>query len=205
MNTLKRIKIVLLEEKERIENCIVQDRNMFYHFQTFLTRDYAKITYTNTYHIYVISDETDGSFCRINAGDWVLLPNNTIKQMSHSDILDYLNSGSTATKKIITSTNLTLKLPIPNQNFTDNYCISKNKGSKIENALVECDEIKLSDGSDFWFEPKINYKDNSIAIIEEKNNWTREEYLTDLQYYMEYCQRNGYVTPMDWLSKYKHY
>ena len=30
-----------------------------------------------------------------------------------------------------------------------------------------------------------------------------EEYL-NMQYYMEYCQMNGYVTPMDWIENHKH-
>lgn len=27
----------------------------------------------------------------------------------------------------------------------------------------------------------------------------------NMQYYMEYCKTNGYVTPQEWLEKYKHY
>lgn len=27
----------------------------------------------------------------------------------------------------------------------------------------------------------------------------------NMQYYMEYCEKNGYVTPMDWLAKHKHF
>lgn len=29
--------------------------------------------------------------------------------------------------------------------------------------------------------------------------------LENMQYYMEYCQSNGYVTPKDWLEKHKHF
>jgi len=36
---------------------------------------------------------------------------------------------------------------------------------------------------------------------ERKNN---EEYL-NMQYYHEYCESNGYVTPQDWIEKYKHF
>jgi len=28
---------------------------------------------------------------------------------------------------------------------------------------------------------------------------------SNMQYYMEYCEKNGYVTPMDWLENYKHF
>lgn len=28
---------------------------------------------------------------------------------------------------------------------------------------------------------------------------------SNMQYYMEYCQSNGYVTPMKWLDELKHF
>lgn len=31
-----------------------------------------------------------------------------------------------------------------------------------------------------------------------------EEYL-NMQYYMEYCEKNGYVTPQDWIENHKHF
>lgn len=35
--------------------------------------------------------------------------------------------------------------------------------------------------------------------------WQQKQQLDDMQYYMEYCQRNGYVTPQEWLNNHKHY
>lgn len=32
-----------------------------------------------------------------------------------------------------------------------------------------------------------------------------DEMLSNMQYYMEYCLKNEYVTPSEWLLKYKHY
>lgn len=32
-----------------------------------------------------------------------------------------------------------------------------------------------------------------------------DDMYSNMQYYMEYCESNGYVTPMDWLAKHKHY
>lgn len=58
---------------------------------------------------------------------------------------------------------------------------------------------------------------NAARIVECWNGWDalQEEnralkYLTDqmhlnMQYYMEYCQANGYVTPMDWIANQKHF
>lgn len=31
----------------------------------------------------------------------------------------------------------------------------------------------------------------------------KEQQCLNMQYYMEYCQRNGYVTPDEWLKNYK--
>jgi len=49
-------------------------------------------------NIFITSDE------EIKEGDWVLLPNESIEKMSHLDIIDYLDSESFATKKIILTT-----------------------------------------------------------------------------------------------------
>lgn len=70
----------------------------------------------------------------------------------------------------------------------------------------------------------INQNSYSLGEIEEFEDWEIEIYtkltngfvtivekeyshnlLSNMQYYMEYCQANGYVTPQDWLNKFKHY
>ena len=32
-----------------------------------------------------------------------------------------------------------------------------------------------------------------------------EDMYLNMQYYMEYCQSKGYVTPQEWLNKHKHF
>lgn len=34
---------------------------------------------------------------------------------------------------------------------------------------------------------------------------SKKEMFENMQYYMEHCKIHGYVTPMDWLLKYKHF
>lgn len=41
-----------------------------------------------------------------------------------------------------------------------------------------------------------------VSIVEKEYS---HNLLCNMQYYMEYCQANGYVTPQDWLNKIKHY
>lgn len=36
-------------------------------------------------------------------------------------------------------------------------------------------------------------------------NGDDEEMYLNMQYYMEYCQMNGYVTPHEWLAELKHF
>jgi len=43
---------------------------------------------------------------------WVLKPNNTIHRMSPSDVVDYLDSQSNATKKIVASINFLINKDI---------------------------------------------------------------------------------------------
>lgn len=44
--------------------------------------------------------------------------------------------------------------------------------------------------------------DLNIVKIWDLNQQTS---LDDMQYYMEYCQRNPYITPQEWLNNHKHY
>ena len=32
-----------------------------------------------------------------------------------------------------------------------------------------------------------------------------DEMYLNMQYYMEYCKSNGYVTPQEWIEKHKHF
>ena len=54
------------------------------------------------------SYNTIGYFYYFSANDWVLLPNNEIRKMSDTDMIDYLESDSSATKKIILTTHETI-------------------------------------------------------------------------------------------------
>lgn len=68
-----------------------------------------------------------------------------------------------------------------------------NFGRLMPNKMVLHDNEKDSDLTLFW----LIYRN-----IEENGNRIMFE---NMQYYMEYCLSNDYVTPMEWLSKYKHY
>ena len=46
--------------------------------------------------------------------------------------------------------------------------------------------------------------DTVVAEVEKPPITERDMHL-NMQYYMEYCQMKGYVTPMEWIEKHKHF
>jgi hypothetical protein len=44
----------------------------------------------------------------------------------------------------------------------------------------------------------------AMLILAQQERLDREQYL-NMQYYMEYCQMKGYVTPQEWIKKHKHF
>ena len=122
-------------------------------------------------HLYIISDD------EIKEGDWIMIKDDNYIFKSKSDY-------STEWKdrcKIIATTDASLGLPQPSQQFIEKYIEEYNKGNVITDVLVE--ELRSSDGyydeQDIWHWKtlglKINPKDNTITIKEVKDNYTREE------------------------------
>lgn len=83
-------------------------------------------------HLYFLSDE------EIRKGDWFTNGSNIFQCMNLSDVdpkrYNYL-------KKIISSTDKSLNLPVPSKDFLNDYAEEYNKGNQIKKVLVEC--IKL--------------------------------------------------------------
>lgn len=52
--------------------------------------------------------------------------------------------------------------------------------------------------------PKLN-NNGAVKVYPVEEKITKEIMYSNMQYYMEYCQSNGYVTPMDWLHNFKHF
>lgn len=62
--------------------------------------------------------------------------------------------------------------------------------------MPDCSALYDNDNSDtslFW------------QIFDNTNIVTFVEMCENMQFYMEYCQKNGYVTPMDWIENHKHF
>ena len=150
-------------------------------------------------HLYLLSNE------QIKDDDWCIFMYDLVPKYG---ICKGRNiQDKSLAKKIIATTDTSLELPQPSKSFIQAYIKAYNENKPITKVLVEMERMYLRAGQNSHldsYELKIN-SSNEITIKKVKDSWTREEHCTDMQYYMEYCEKNGYVTPMDWLDKFKHY
>lgn len=142
--------------------------------------------YCKPQHLYITSDD------EIKEDDWFIV-NNIIKkcvdiksnknitwvidELGNEDIIKFC-------KKIIATTDTSLNLPQPSQQFIEKYIESYNKSEIITDVLVEYEEINIGPDlkqnlryypDNFELKLKINPKDNTITIKKLKDNWNREE------------------------------
>lgn len=112
-------------------------------------------------------------------------------------------------KPIIVSTDESLGLQMPEKSFITFFVREYNFHNIIKKVFVKYTKPTYEDwigngGSPVLSTIVVN-SDNTVDVILNKDSWNREEHCTDMQYYMEYCLANGYVTPMKWLDELKHY
>ena len=106
-------------------------------------------------HLYILSDD------EIKEGDWYLLDDNTINKASAN--LRYKNHE----KKIIASTDSSLKLPRPSNEFNKKYC----EEGGINEVLVEYMDYKLN--NEIQEVLKVA-PDNTITIYPIKETFSKE-------------------------------
>lgn len=73
-------------------------------------------------------------------------------------------------------------------------------------VLKKHNEWRRGNVEDMPYKPKIVGKaiDTVVAEVEKPPITERDMHL-NMQYYMEYCQMKGYVTPMEWIENHKHF
>jgi hypothetical protein len=163
-----------------------------------------KNTTVQFWNLYIISDD------EIKEGDWCLFNELEVVKCTYSKNGEFLFSGPLTSssnhhfsyfKKIITTTNTTLKidnpnydigrlayinLPQPSQQFIEKYIEEYNKSNIITNVLVEYELISNEEYFGNTVNPdddvpyfnerlKINPKDNTITIRKVKDSWNRGE------------------------------
>jgi len=124
-------------------------------------------------HLYILSDEIP------NEGDWCLNSyDNQIWQYRTSPCpLPYWGNKDTLTK-IIATTDTSLGLPQPSQEFLELYCKRYNKGTLIMDVMVEYEQWTVFHGEHNNTPTKTTLKvnpDNTINIKPIKDSWSREE------------------------------
>ena len=117
------------------------------------------------FHFYILSDE------EIKEGDWYIQESQIFQYKGYYSINQLPKFNYT--KKIIASTDPSLKLPQPFQAFIEKYIKAYNKGDKIEDVMVEYDEEWIN--SNPKYDTLKISKDNIITIKEVKDSWSRKE------------------------------
>lgn len=161
------------------------------------------------HHLYIISDD------EIKEGDWVYENNlnqetqiyqiynrnNELGFFRFRNVWISLNRKQNSAKKIIATTDNSLELPQPPQQFIEEFIEEYNQENIITDVLVEY-ENKF-DGKEYVDELdaygydkvksilKINRKDNNITIKIAKDSWSREEVIEFANKVKEYCE-NGW-------------
>ena len=125
--------------------------------------------YFEAQHLYIISDdeikENNTHFYNPHSGQLHISGNHT----------DYIAINKNGCKKIIATTDVSLGLPQPSQQFIQKYVDEYNKGNIITNVLVEYNYFLDDNGILPYWNLKVNPKDNTITIKKVKDSYTREE------------------------------
>ena len=180
MRSFKNAKVVMLSTNEpsKIGN-----------LATYQGRSLAKVikegvkpinTIVQFWNLYIISDdeikENNTHFYNPHSGQLHISGNHT----------DYIAINKNGCKKIIATTDTSLGLPQPSQQFIEKYIEEYNKGNIITDVLIEYELISNEeyfgntvnpDNDVPYFDEKlkINPKDNTITIKKVKDSYTREE------------------------------
>src|ERR1700741_604799 len=185
--------------------------------------------YNTPQHLYITSNE------EIKEGDWYLNGNYKYQadrhyQKANNDKKIIATTDKSLQKhfKELSEYNgqyTSNSFPEPSKEFIQAFIENYNNGKVIEDVLVEiqlhCDECDNTGQLDSGIGPvdcdkcyyklpnkpyKLRLKDNTIIIKKkEENPITLDEMYSNMQYYMEYCQSKGYVTPQDWIENNKHF
>ena len=193
MSTFKKVKGVMLptNEPSKIGN-----------LATYQKRSLAKVikeginpigSTVQFWNLYIISDdeikENNTHFYNPHSGQLHISENHT----------DYIAINKNGCKKVIATTDTSLDLPQPSQQFIQKYIEEYNRGNIITDILVEYELISNEEYFGNTINPdddvpyfderlKINSKDNTITIKKVKDSYSREEVIEFGNKVREYCK-----------------
>ena len=153
----------------------------------------------STFHLYIISDE------EIKEGDYVIdYLNDLYGPYTNGDII---KTEFTKAYKVIATTDTSLNFPKTKKSFISKYISEYNKYNIITDVMVEYNNnlLDIAGTGKTILKQYVNINShNEITIRRVKDSWTEEEVHQYMQYYMEYCKANGYITPIEWIATKKH-
>lgn len=173
----KRAKVAMLTTNQKANLALGKSKEgkLVYYVDANFNND----KYIAKQHLYFLSDE------EIKLGDYYFDFRNDGNRVEHFTTKeDVVLVGICGSKKIIATTDTTLNLPQPSQQFIQKYIEEYNKGNVITDVLVE---YKFNDFNfmatlcttkEKEYILKINPKDNTITIRKIKDSYTREEALS---------------------------
>ena len=186
-----KVRPVLVESKEITNIWAYKGRVLRYNEANFNDEDDSEY-----YELILISLEDE----KIEVSDtYYNLISSKIKICESESVKQSLNICKSHAKKVIAR-----QSQIPPE-YISKFIEQYNRGG-VEDLEIERVEIyDWSLGEDdinltIRFKPKLT--NGFVTIVEKEYSYNL---LSNMQYYMEYCQANGYVTPQDWLNKFKHY
>lgn len=168
MITNKKCKVVMLSTYKAEKGCLRLYKGKstkLYLAKTYLTQSYLKSIQETSKHLYILSDDT------IQEGDYVIdSMGEVFGPYEKGDII-----GKEA-KKIIATTDISLRLPRIPQSFINEYIIKYNKGDQVKKVMVQyhnnlSDPNRLTDFDVPWA------KDNIIIINLIKTTFDRDDIL----------------------------
>lgn len=188
MSTFKKAKVVMLPtneakgdfSKERIYPCLLKYSWMFDKEEKgkLILADSNIRTPTQLQNLYFVSDDEIKEDC------WCIDKDRNIFQ--HKNYFPI----SIGQRKIIATTDASLGLSYPSQQFIQKYVKEYNKGNIITDVLVEYEGEALYTEQQYFKgykdKLKINPKDNTITIKKLKEIYTKEELYQILEKYTSF-------------------
>lgn len=188
MKQFKRAKVVMLPTKEKAGLVINPSTNKIEHVDFVKDVKYYTDASFNCYQLFITSDE------EIKEGDWYYWSVTNTIQKAIKDSLDRLPKIEDGSKKIIATTDSSLKvsrenshpnsvwkldgalLPQPSQSFIEKYVEEYNKGNIITDVLVEYEVDKYDIRNQYQDSPSGKYWEDEPIPKSPNNLYTNAKY-----------------------------
>ena len=163
----------------------------------------------------------NGTIDEIKEGDWVY--NKVQKTVFKADasFMKLIGNSLSTNHKIIATTDTSLTTPymtgkrqqeingVPqvkplpqlSQQLIQAYCDKPFDEIKVEYEYRGHFNIP----SEHWDCILKTNQSNNIITSFIKDSYSREELFINMQYYMEHCHKNGYISPEKWYNEHKHF